>query len=148
MVDEVELCPCGGPAIICQITHIPDAAKLREIAAACLAEAEKLDPQPERHLLAVRITGKFLLQFVKTASPHVLSCEGIPSDAKPLRIFYDGQRDIVGVIYEHPSFPLHRTGTTVDEFSPQYTTYCGEAVHRLLQDGFLDKSPEFPRMLP
>lgn len=94
--------------------------------------AEPEESQFSRHLRIVRITGQFLLKILKTSAPRVISCEGVPPDARLLRLGYDWERDMVLAVYEHPSFPLCSRGQIPEDLRPEYTEYHGDLAVAVL----------------
>ena len=90
--------------------------------------------QHARHLIRVRVSAEFLFALMRTSKPRVISCEGVPEDAKVFRIANDGIANCVWVFYEHPSFPLVEDGSLVEEFCPVWTTYHGPHAHEVLDE--------------
>lgn len=89
--------------------------------------------KPWRNLKRVRVTGDLVLEFIKTSPPRVLSCQGIPPDARLLRMGYDANSDVVVCVFEHPSFPACQEGDIPEEALPVITAYYGDVAIAALQ---------------
>lgn len=81
--------------------------------------------QHARHVMRVCVSPIWLFNLLKTSRPRVISCEGLPPDAKAIRIAHDPVNNCVWAFYEHPSFPLIEDGAYVPECHPTYTEYFG-----------------------
>jgi hypothetical protein len=82
--------------------------------------------QHTRNLKAVKITSEMLFELFKTSDPRVISCNGLPRDAKAVRIGHEASSDTVWAIFEHESFPACEPGRIPEWLYPTYTEYRGD----------------------
>lgn len=81
-----------------------------------------------RNIAYIRISGTFLYDMFKTSEPRVIAVRnGLPKDAKFLRMEKDPMTGALVAMFEHPSFPEVDDGRIVQkEISPMFHEYWGE----------------------
>lgn len=80
---------------------------------AAAAEASPFTPTRVR---IVQVDAGLWWQVFRTRGPETLSCDGIPPDAKLLRVWIDEERAMVCGMFEHPSFaPIQHPHPPIQE---------------------------------
>lgn len=74
-----------------------------------------------KHLLLVPVSLKLWEQMVKQDAITAVKCiDGIPGDAEMVNSFYDGHRQSVVFVYQHPTFPAIPEASVIPQFIPTF----------------------------
>ena len=87
-----------------------------------------LDSQPVPLHRKVVYISRYLMQVILTEGWHAdVECiQGLPNTARYIRMVYDMERDLVGMVIEDDSFPPAIEGQPLETIKPAYKQYHHE----------------------
>lgn len=89
-----------------------------------------------RNWRAITLSGTLFKGMFTQGAISFLRCEkGLPEGAAFVRSYYNEPRDVVTLIWEHPTFPEVREGDIVSELDVQFRSYACPFIREEMERG-------------